>query len=348
MNEETLRTLFSVYPGGVKRVFLNRNYSKLIDKVEERDKVAMLLESAETELIKAAVKEARKRKKLEEQKKEKERQREERRKEKERQKEERWRMNEERERERETQERERENQEREKEERRREKEQQDLERGEKDREKEAAREWEKMKEGHRRWSSGYKALWDPFVREQRKTIVESMGNAPQPVSRARRSIERSAVQPSEPSTSQSQQFDRSPTGSHDDPVRQDSSRPPMGSQEEPVRQESSRQAGEPSSEQYSQPSNDYRRPEEKDSQTKDDPSKVEQDNEALDQNQTENSHPHQAYEASKYVPLNKRPQYRIPLAKWMPSLPLVGRKVCRNALSKLMCRWTPSTGLVFD
>jgi calcium permeable stress-gated cation channel len=29
----------------------------------------------------------------------------------------------------------------------------------------------------------------------------------------------------------------------------------------------------------------------------------------------------------KYVPKKKRPTYRLPLAKWMPSLPLIGTKV---------------------
>src|SRR5277367_4749798 len=48
---KTLRQVFSVFPGGVKNVFLNRDCSELLETVEERDKIAKRLEAAETELI---------------------------------------------------------------------------------------------------------------------------------------------------------------------------------------------------------------------------------------------------------------------------------------------------------
>jgi calcium permeable stress-gated cation channel len=59
---DTLRQLFSVFPGGVRNVFLNRDCSDLLDKVQLRDKVSHMLESAETDLIVQANKRARKEK----------------------------------------------------------------------------------------------------------------------------------------------------------------------------------------------------------------------------------------------------------------------------------------------
>ena len=63
-----MKQVFSVFPGGVKNVFLNRDCSELLEKVEERDKIAKKLEAAETDLIVMANKNNRKAK----QKKEKE------------------------------------------------------------------------------------------------------------------------------------------------------------------------------------------------------------------------------------------------------------------------------------
>jgi len=51
LDVKTLRQVFSVFPGGVKNVFLNRDCKHLLEKVQERDNIAKLLESAETELI---------------------------------------------------------------------------------------------------------------------------------------------------------------------------------------------------------------------------------------------------------------------------------------------------------
>jgi calcium permeable stress-gated cation channel len=51
LDVKTLRQVFSVFPGGVKNVFLNRDCSDLMDMVQLRDSIAHQLEGAETELI---------------------------------------------------------------------------------------------------------------------------------------------------------------------------------------------------------------------------------------------------------------------------------------------------------
>ncbi|KAG0644890.1 hypothetical protein HOY80DRAFT_877887 [Tuber brumale] len=53
---EALVGLYDVFPGGVRNVWINRDYEELQEKVEERDKLAKKLEAAETELIKMAKK----------------------------------------------------------------------------------------------------------------------------------------------------------------------------------------------------------------------------------------------------------------------------------------------------
>lgn len=63
LDVKTLRQVFSVFPGGVKNVFLNRDCKDLLDTIQKRDKIAQLLESAETELIVTANKIDRKKKK---------------------------------------------------------------------------------------------------------------------------------------------------------------------------------------------------------------------------------------------------------------------------------------------
>ena len=60
LDVKTLREVFSVFPGGVKNVFLNRDCSGLLEKIQERDKISRMLESAETDLIVDANKRARK------------------------------------------------------------------------------------------------------------------------------------------------------------------------------------------------------------------------------------------------------------------------------------------------
>lgn len=53
-SEEALRGLFDVFPGGVRNIWLNRDMSKLLDKVNLRKSIHSQLENAETDLIKAA------------------------------------------------------------------------------------------------------------------------------------------------------------------------------------------------------------------------------------------------------------------------------------------------------
>lgn len=49
---EALEGLFDVFPGGLRNVWINRNYDELNEKVIQRDKLAGALEAAETELVK--------------------------------------------------------------------------------------------------------------------------------------------------------------------------------------------------------------------------------------------------------------------------------------------------------
>ncbi|POR35219.1 Uncharacterized protein RSN1 [Tolypocladium paradoxum] len=56
LSEEALMGLFDVFPGGVRNIWLNRDLTKLLDKISLRDNVHSMLESAETDLIKAAKK----------------------------------------------------------------------------------------------------------------------------------------------------------------------------------------------------------------------------------------------------------------------------------------------------
>ena len=51
MSVEALDALFDVYPGGIKHIWINRNYQKLSDKVDLRNTLAQKLESAETNLV---------------------------------------------------------------------------------------------------------------------------------------------------------------------------------------------------------------------------------------------------------------------------------------------------------
>lgn len=56
LSEEGLIGLFDVFPGGVRNVWLNRDFSKLLDKINLRDSIHNKLENAETQLIKSAKK----------------------------------------------------------------------------------------------------------------------------------------------------------------------------------------------------------------------------------------------------------------------------------------------------
>lgn len=56
LSEEALRGLFDVFPGGIRNLWLNRDLTELLDKINRRDKIHKKLESAETDLIKAVKK----------------------------------------------------------------------------------------------------------------------------------------------------------------------------------------------------------------------------------------------------------------------------------------------------
>ncbi|ENH63274.1 Putative protein RSN1 [Fusarium oxysporum f. sp. cubense race 1] len=56
LSEDALRGLFDVFPGGIRNIWINRDLSPLLDKVKERNEIHAQLESAETDLIKAAKK----------------------------------------------------------------------------------------------------------------------------------------------------------------------------------------------------------------------------------------------------------------------------------------------------
>ena len=53
---EALDGLYDVFPGGIRNIWVNRNYDELSEKVKLREKLALALESAETALIKNAKK----------------------------------------------------------------------------------------------------------------------------------------------------------------------------------------------------------------------------------------------------------------------------------------------------
>lgn len=51
LNVEALDRLYDVFPGGVRNIWINRNFDDLNEKVKERNKMALKLEGAETDLI---------------------------------------------------------------------------------------------------------------------------------------------------------------------------------------------------------------------------------------------------------------------------------------------------------
>ena len=51
LDVDSLDSLFDVFPGGVRNIWINRNFDDLNEKVNERNKLALKLESAETDLI---------------------------------------------------------------------------------------------------------------------------------------------------------------------------------------------------------------------------------------------------------------------------------------------------------
>lgn len=56
LTEEALRGLFDVFPGGIRNVWITRDFTKLLEKVHKRDEIHLQLESAETELVRKAKK----------------------------------------------------------------------------------------------------------------------------------------------------------------------------------------------------------------------------------------------------------------------------------------------------
>lgn len=57
LTEEALRGLFDVFPGGIRNIWLTRDFTKLLDKIQKRDTIHGQLEAAESDLIRAAKKE---------------------------------------------------------------------------------------------------------------------------------------------------------------------------------------------------------------------------------------------------------------------------------------------------
>ncbi|CAK7228088.1 hypothetical protein SCUCBS95973_006762 [Sporothrix curviconia] len=66
LTDEGLRGLFDVFPGGIRNIWLTRDYTKLLDKVHKRDAIHKHLEAAESELIRNAKKAQLKQRKKEE------------------------------------------------------------------------------------------------------------------------------------------------------------------------------------------------------------------------------------------------------------------------------------------
>lgn len=51
LSEDALRGLFDVFPGGIKNIWLTRDFTALLDKIKKRNEIHHQLESAESELI---------------------------------------------------------------------------------------------------------------------------------------------------------------------------------------------------------------------------------------------------------------------------------------------------------
>jgi calcium permeable stress-gated cation channel len=56
LTTEALAGLYDVFPGGIRNIWINRNFDELLDKIKQRDEIFKKLESAETNLIKDAKK----------------------------------------------------------------------------------------------------------------------------------------------------------------------------------------------------------------------------------------------------------------------------------------------------
>lgn len=60
LSVEALESLYDVFPGGIRNIWINRDFDELLNKVDLRNKVAKKLESAETSLIRLCNKKHRK------------------------------------------------------------------------------------------------------------------------------------------------------------------------------------------------------------------------------------------------------------------------------------------------
>jgi hypothetical protein len=60
LTREALAGLYDVFPGGIRNIWINRNFDELLDKIHTRDKIFQQLEAAETELVRKAKKAQRK------------------------------------------------------------------------------------------------------------------------------------------------------------------------------------------------------------------------------------------------------------------------------------------------
>ena len=56
LTTEALAGLYDVFPGGIRNIWINRNFDELLEKIKERDEVFLKLEGAETELVRLAKK----------------------------------------------------------------------------------------------------------------------------------------------------------------------------------------------------------------------------------------------------------------------------------------------------
>ncbi|KAJ1333535.1 Calcium-dependent channel, 7TM region, putative phosphate [Microdochium nivale] len=54
LSEESLRGLFDVFPGGIRNIWLNRDFSPLLEKIQQREKIHQQLEVAQSDLIREA------------------------------------------------------------------------------------------------------------------------------------------------------------------------------------------------------------------------------------------------------------------------------------------------------
>ncbi|KAK8091131.1 hypothetical protein PG994_000636 [Apiospora phragmitis] len=68
LTEEALLGLFDVFPGGIRNIWLTRDFTALLEKIKKRDKIHKQLEEAQTDLIRMAKKSQLKKREAEEKK----------------------------------------------------------------------------------------------------------------------------------------------------------------------------------------------------------------------------------------------------------------------------------------